>query len=127
MSTSTPSRSSTKASARERARAQRIALDVERARRDEQIEAAAAGFYEATDNAESLREQIRQNEVAMTRAVQALIELKERPERIQSLLGIDAAELRRLKPPRPRAAARAALHMPDTAHGPESDSDGTEA
>ena len=35
--------------ARERARARRIALDVDRARRDERIEAAAAAYIEAFD------------------------------------------------------------------------------
>ena len=92
-------------SARERARAARLRLDAERAQRDEQIEGAAARYFEAVDardtierQIETLREKIRATvEVDMGSALHDLTNLGETAARQRELLGIDEAERRRLR------------------------------
>ena len=92
-------------SARERARAARLRLDAERARRDEQIEAAATRYFEAVDardaierKIEALREEISTTvEVDMGAALRDLADLGETAVRQRELLGIDEAERRRLR------------------------------
>lgn len=99
-------RTTTRTSARERARARRLELDAARARRDEQLEEAAAQFYDAVDECETLAAQIEQAEQSKSSAIQALLDLDEKPDRIMALLDIDAAELRRLRPRTSRPASR---------------------
>ena len=92
-------------SARERARAARLRLDAERARRDEQIEAAAARYFEAVDERdaierqiEALHEKIRTTvEVDMSSALRDLTALGESAARQRELLDINEAERRRLR------------------------------
>lgn len=106
-------------SARERARAARLRLDAERARRDEQIEAAAARYFEAVDardaierQIDALREKIRTTvEVDMGSALRDLTSLGESAARQRELLDIDEAERRRLR----------SLGEPDSAAGDEPD------
>lgn len=94
-----------KVAARDKARQRRAELDAERARRDEAVEVAAAGFFEAADERTDLLRQVSTIEARMTAAIGTLVELGESAERISALLDIDAAELRRL---RPRATSKAA-------------------
>lgn len=93
-----------KVAAREKARQRRAELDVERARRDEAVENAAAGFYEAADERDALLTKVAAIEARMSTAIGELVELGEPADRICALLDIDGTELRRL---RPRATRKA--------------------
>lgn len=79
-----------KVAARERARRRRLELDAERARRDEQIEQAGAEFFHA-------QESYRVATAQMCAAVTTLESLGESSQRIQLLLEINAADLRRVR------------------------------
>ena len=90
-------RTSTKKTSRERARARRAELDAARAERDAAIEAAAASFFDADDFRAELAERIRRIYTECAAAVATLVELKEPNSRIAALLDITAAEVRRLR------------------------------
>lgn len=79
-----------KVAARERARRRRLELDAERARRDEQIEQAGAEFFQA-------QESYRVAAAQMGAAVTTLESLGESSQRIQLLLEISTADLRRVR------------------------------
>lgn len=79
-----------KVAARERARRRRLELDAERARRDGQIEEAGAEFFQA-------QETHRAAAALMSSAVTTLEALGESSQRIQLLLEISAADLRRVR------------------------------
>ncbi|WP_154793215.1 hypothetical protein [Occultella kanbiaonis] len=79
-----------KVAARERARQRRLELDAERARRDEQIEQAAAEFFQAQGAH-------REAAARMGAAAATLAALGESSQRIQLLLEVSAADLRRLR------------------------------
>lgn len=107
--------------ARERARERRLKLDAERARRDEQIEEAAAEFFEAEDRREELLRQIADVERAMGDAVVKLSGLGESAQRVRTLLDTDARTVRRLQ----RAAATGDSTAEDAAEStPRSSPDG---
>lgn len=105
MSTTRPSRAAVRTSARDRAREARLALDAERARRDEKIEDAAAQFFDALDERAEVLAQLERLDTAMGAAVDALTALGESTSRISALLDIDAKELRRLRPTTERKTA----------------------
>lgn len=112
------SRTAKTSAARERARRRRLELDADRARRDEQIEDAAARFYESAEAAAALREQIARVEQEMSAAIGDLLDLKEPAGRIRGLLELDAGEFARLRPtrtpvrPRPSSPAPASVTPP---------------
>lgn len=95
-----------KVAARERARRRRLELDAERARRDEQIEQAGAEFFQA-------QESYRVAAAQMCAAVATLESLGESSQRIQLLLEISAADLRRV-----RQVGRVATASGSTAESP---------
>lgn len=86
-------------SARERARAARLRIDADRAKRDEQIEEYATTYFGAHEARTALLEQIGELEGQMGRAIHDLVDLDEPRGRITQLLDINAKELRRLLDP----------------------------
>lgn len=91
------SRTAETTSARDRARARRLELDAERAKRDELIEEAAAMYFEAADEREELLAQIEDADDRRAAAFQRLTELGESPARITALLEIDTKEIKALR------------------------------
>lgn len=85
-----------KVSARERARAAKAVLDAERAERERKIEDAATSFYAAVDERDEAQAQSNAAEERMGQAVADLTELGEPGDRIATLCGIEASEVRRL-------------------------------
>lgn len=94
----TPSRSSQALANRERARTARLALDVERIKRDELIEATAAEVFNDLDSVAQLREQLD----ALDKSIGARIDVLVHDARLSvkdvgTLLGMDQAEVKRLR------------------------------
>ncbi len=93
--------STTKLSARERARAAKAKLDADERDHQKLVEDGVIAYYEAEDALESAADAATAAEVARAAAVNTLVELNESVSRIASLTGLDASEVRKLK----RAAA----------------------
>lgn len=99
-------RTSRKIEARERARQARVRLDADRARRDEQIEEAAASFFTSTDAEAELRAKLEAITAEQDDAIRALLDLGETQKRVSDLLEITPARVReaRSTPPAGEAA-----------------------
>ena len=97
--------------ARERARARRIALDVDRARRDERIEAATAAYIEAFD---ALAAAVAAGEARLGAAFGALRDEGESVTRIAALCETNAAEVRRLMPANRSGGPKTRRATPET-------------
>ncbi len=94
-------RTGTAASAREKARSAKAALDAARVEHDKKVEDAATGYYSAIEQAEAAQAALAAATTARAAALVTLIELGEPNETIEALCeGVSATELR---------AARAAL------------------
>jgi hypothetical protein len=86
-----------KVTARERARLAKATLDAERASREKRIEDAATQFYAAADQRDGALAKVTEAESAMSRAIASLVTQDETVERIATLCGIQASEVRRLR------------------------------
>ena len=89
--------STTKISARERARAAKAALDAAERDHHKLVEDAVVTYYESEDAKEAATDALAAAETAQAGAVNALSELGQSVPRIASLTGLDASEVRRLK------------------------------
>jgi DNA-directed RNA polymerase specialized sigma24 family protein len=89
--------STTKISARERARAAKAKLDAEERDHQKLVEDAVVSYYEGEDARDAAHEALAAAETARAAAVNALSELGESVTRIASLTGLDASEVRKLK------------------------------
>ena len=89
--------STTKISARERARAARAKLDAEERDHQKLVEDAVVSYYEGEDARDAAHEALAAAENARAAAVNVLSELGESVTRIASLTGLDATEVRKLK------------------------------
>lgn len=98
-----------KVSARERARSAKAALDTERAERERKIEDAATSYYVATDERDQAQAEVDGAEQRMAKAVTGLSELGEPVERIATLCGLDAGEVRRMLKVHRRSEAGSAV------------------
>lgn len=87
-------RTSRKVEARERARQARVRLDADRARRDEQIEEAAASFFTSTDAEAELRAKLEAITAEQDGAIRTLLDLGETQKRVSDLLEITPARVR---------------------------------
>lgn len=85
---------SKKQEARSRARSARLRLDAARAERDKKIEDAAAAFFTAFDERESLMEKVDALDERMNEQIRELLELRESQTRIADLLSIDRRRVR---------------------------------
>jgi hypothetical protein len=72
-------------------------LDAERASREKRIEDAATQFYAAADQRDGALAKVTEAESAMSRAIASLVTQDETVERIATLCGIQASEVRRLR------------------------------
>lgn len=91
------SRAGKQTAARERARLARQQVDAKRAVRDRKIEEAAAAFFVAQDEHNTVAKQLVGIEEKMASAIGELLDLRETGPRIAALLGIDSREVRRLR------------------------------
>lgn len=89
--------STTKVTARERARAAKAVLDTERRDHEKAVEDATTTYYEAQDARDAAMAALEDADTARGVAVQALLELGEPPARVAVLVGLSAAEVRKLK------------------------------
>jgi hypothetical protein len=89
--------STTKISARERARAAKAALDASERDHHKLVEDAVVAYYESEDAKEAAIDALAAAETARASTVNALSELGESVPRIASLTGLDASEVRKLK------------------------------
>ena len=89
--------STTKISARERARAAKAKLDAEERDHQKLVEDAVVSYYEGEDARDAAHEALAASENARAAAVNVLSELGESVTRIASLTGLDATEVRKLK------------------------------
>jgi DNA-directed RNA polymerase specialized sigma24 family protein len=89
--------STTKISARERARAAKARLDAEERDHQKLVEDAVVSYYEGEDARDAAHEALAAAETGRAAAVNALSELGESVTRIASLTGLDASEVRKLK------------------------------
>ncbi len=96
--------STTKVTARERARAAKAVLDAERRDHEKAVEDATTTYYEAVDARDAAVTALEEADTARGAAVQSLLDLGEPPARVAVLVGLTAAEVRKLK----RTAAAAA-------------------
>ncbi len=103
-----PRTTTTKLSARDRARAAKATLDAAERDHQKRVEDAVVGFYEADDAREAATDAVAAAETARAAAITTLSELKESITRIASLTGLDPSEVRKLK---------------RTAPGPDTDAD----
>ena len=105
-----------KSEALERARAARLKIDAERDKRDQAVEKAAAGFFDAADRHQDLLSQLAAVDQERGQAVATLMgpPANETVSRIGELLGIDAREVRRL---RDLAATQMADQQPTASSG----------
>lgn len=93
-------RSSQALANRERARLARLTMDAERVERDELIEQTAAEIFTDLDEGQALRQQLAVLDQQIGARVQKLAEKGRLSNRsIAVLLGLDAAEVRRLRTP----------------------------
>jgi DNA-directed RNA polymerase specialized sigma24 family protein len=89
--------STTKISARERARAAKARLDAEERDHQKLVEDAVVSYYEGEDARDAAHEALAAAETGRAAAVNAISELGESVTRIASLTGLDASEVRKLK------------------------------
>jgi hypothetical protein len=89
--------STTKVTARERARAAKAVLDAERRDHEKAVEDATTTYYEAQDARDTAITALEAADTACGVAVQALLDLGEPPARVAVLVGLTAAEVRKLK------------------------------
>lgn len=89
--------STTKLSARDRARAAKARLDADQHDHQKLVEDGVIAYYEAEDAVEAATEAMTVAEVARAAAVSTLLELNESVSRIASLTGLDASEVRKLR------------------------------
>ncbi len=88
--------STTKVTARERARAAKAVLDAERRDHEKAVEDTTT-YYEAEDARDTAITALEAADTARGVAVQALLDLGEPPARVAVLVGLTAAEVRKLK------------------------------
>ncbi len=89
--------STTKVTARERARAAKAVLDAERRDHEKAVEDATTTYYEAEDARGAAIAALEDADTARGAAVQSLLDLGEPPARVAVLVGLTAAEVRKLK------------------------------
>ncbi len=89
--------STTRLSARERARAAKAKLDADERDHQKLVEDGVIAYYEAEDAREAAVDAMEAAETARAAAVNTLSELNESVTRIASLTGLDASEVRKLK------------------------------
>ena len=89
--------STTKVTARERARAAKAVLDAERRDHEKAVEDATTTYYEAQDARDAAMAALEAADTARSVAVQSLLDLGEPPARVAVLVGLSAAEVRKLK------------------------------
>lgn len=115
-------KTSKKIEARERARQARVRLDAERARRDEQIEDAAAAFFTSTDQEQELREKLAAIVAEQDRSIGDLLDLGETQKRIADLLEIPPSRVREVSTARARGAQ--VSEQSDATESPTADAGG---
>ncbi len=89
--------STTKVTARERARAAKAVLDAERRDHEKAVEDATTTYYEAQDDCDTAITALEAADTARGVAVQSLLDLGEPPAHVAVLVGLSAAEVRKLK------------------------------
>jgi len=89
--------STTKVTARERARAAKAVLDAERRDHEKAVEDATTTYYEAQDARDTAMAALEDADTARGAAVQSLLDLGEPPARIAVLVGLSVAEVRKLR------------------------------
>ncbi len=89
--------STTKVTARERARAAKAVLDAERRDHDKAVEDATTTYYEAQDARDTAITTLEAADTARSAAVQTLLDLGEPPARVAVLVGLTTTEVRKLK------------------------------
>lgn len=89
--------STTKVTARERARAAKAVLDAERRDHEKSVEDATTTYYEAEDARDAAMAALENADTARGAAVQSLLDLGEPPARVAVLVGLTAAEVRKLR------------------------------
>ncbi len=89
--------STTKVTARERARAAKAVLDAERHDHEKAVEDATTTYYEAQDARDAAATALKDADTARGSAVQALLDLGEPPARVAALVGLTTTEVRKLK------------------------------
>lgn len=89
--------STTKISARDRARAAKAKLDADERDHQKLVEDGVIAYYEAEDAQEAAVDALAAAETARAAAVNTLSELSETVSRIAILTGLDASEVRKLK------------------------------
>lgn len=89
--------STTKVTARERARAAKAVLDAERRDHEKSVEDATTTYYEAQDARDAAMAALEDADTARGAAVQTLLDLGEPPARVAVLVGLSVAEVRKLR------------------------------
>jgi len=89
--------STTKVTARERARAAKAVLDAERRDHEKSVEDATTTYYEAQDARDTAMAALEDADTARGAAVQTLLDLREPPARVAVLVGLSVAEVRKLR------------------------------
>ncbi len=89
--------STTKVTARERARAAKAVLDAECRDHEKSVEDATTTYYEAQDARDTAIAALEEADTARGAAVQSLLDLGEPPARIAVLVGLSVAEVRKLR------------------------------
>jgi len=89
--------STTKVTARERARAAKAVLDAERRDHEKAVEDATTTYYEAQDARDTAITALQAADTARGAAVQSLLDLGEPPARVAVLVGLSAAGVRKPK------------------------------
>jgi len=89
--------STTKVTARERARAAKAVLDAERRDHEKSVENATTTYYEAQDARDTAIAALEDADTARGAAVQSLLDLGEPPARVAVLVGLSVAEVRKLR------------------------------
>lgn len=89
--------STTKVTARERARAAKAVLDAERRDHEKAVEDATTTYYEAQDARDTAIAALEEADTARGAAVQSLLDLGEPPARVAVLVGLSVAEVRKLR------------------------------
>jgi len=89
--------STTKVTARERARAAKAVLDAERRDHEKSVEDATTTYYEAQDARDAAMAALEDADTVRGAAVQTLLDLGEPPARVAVLVGLSLAEVRKLR------------------------------
>ena len=116
--------STTKVTARERARAANAVLDAELRDHEKSVEDATTMYYEAEDARDAALAALEEADTARGAAVQALLDLGEPPAHVAVLVGLTATEVRKLKRKRSVAAEESnenseqEVETPDPSTGP---------